>query len=204
MITSVVVGTAATKVAEGLGFSDSQSALLGSIAGVAAGGYVGNQAMAPQATAAQETASVGQDLSKAVTKPLQGAGESSGPMTPIGRDPSEMVGSEGYGGYSPTPEPGRGMLSQASPTAAPPAKTNVSSQLVQQSAAPEQKPTFLERVFTPERLGDMGAAAIGEVGQYMLDKEEREYPRKNIERDRRTWTDSQWGGYNATLDNPYK
>ena len=207
VITSVVVGTAATKVAEGLGFNDSTSAFIGTVAGVAAGGYVGGQAMKGPAP----EPSVGTDLAKATALPQS---EPDLPMTPIGAD-SAPAKSSFYEAQSPTwrqalsvGEPG--MLTQASGMIQPPAKTDVSSGTVEDytklpnyPGKEQQSSTFLQRMFSPEKTMDMAMAALAGIGDYTIAKEDREYDRKNIEKDRRSWTDGQYGGYSASLKHPY-
>lgn len=186
IVTSVVVGTVATRVAESMGMG-SASGLIGTIAGVAAGGYVGGQ-MTPQSPAAQPKPEVGMDIAKATALPDSGPDLS---VTPI--EPDAASGADLYGGYSPTPEAGRGMLSQA----APPPKVDVAQQMIQQGVVPDdgasETPSFLERMFSPEKTIDMAMAAVGGMSDYTLAKEDREYPESVKRSDAREW-DKQFGG----------
>ncbi len=192
ILTTVVVGTVATKVAEDMGFG-SAAGLIGTVAGVAAGGYAFNQAGAATAPPAQKPAPVaGQDLAKATALPPS---EPMAPIEPIGADPQAAT----FEGYTGPGESGRaGMLNQATMAPTQPA-VNTAQQMVQQGTVPddggvgEETQSFWAQMFNPEKTMDLAVGALGGMSKYQIAKEDREYPESIRKSDARGW-EKQFGG----------
>lgn len=203
VVVGALVGKAATKLAGSLGLPDGMASLVGMGAGIAAGGYIATGAAGTAAGVGPAVAATPagvpatspgapMDLSVPDVSLASGA-------TPPAADPLAMA--EPAGGDLFKGAPPGGMLSMGAPAPEPvPVKPpTTSQQMVAAETDPGLKaqPSWLERMFSPERVGDYIAAGIGGYAQADMRKWEleRDYEREDELSDRWRREDPGGGGY---------